>query len=291
MGFDIPTKADVEYCVDEMAGEDSWQSKVLDFLHQKSVQYTIVGLLFMDVVILFIEIFLLATFPPCYTIRRDAISCCPSASTDESHSRMLFIQRMLAGGGDICEEKGTEPVEYEAGCDGSKYAAVHTLEEWLFAFTILILSIFMLELLLEMAALTPAVFFRQFFFLLDFVIVFVSLGLELGFHFAGDEQVSTFFGLIVLARIWRFIRIGHGLVTIASDLTHEYYAVILTYIDSLENKLTENGIELPEEDEIIKHVKNALSGSHSGHDGNKNHKMSIVHEGEEGEEEAEEEHN
>jgi hypothetical protein len=92
---------------------------------------------------------------------------------------------------------------------------IHTVETFLFAVTIFVLSVFMLELTASMIALTPQIFFRQFFFLLDYVIITVSLVLEVVFHVIGDDAIYEYVaGLLVVSRIWRFVRIGHGIVEI-----------------------------------------------------------------------------
>ena len=241
MCYAIPTMRQAERCVEEKQGCDSLECKTLAFLHNSYVQIALAALLILDVTILFIELALLTLYPSCHIIERDAISCCPA---QDSHSL-----RWLAGGSDdhdFCEE-GVANEEYEAGCDEHKWHKVHTAEEWLFGITIAILSILLLENLVTVWALRPSVFFRQAFYVFDLFIVAISLALELTFHFLGEDNVASLVGLLVLGRIWRFVRICHGIVEVVTDLSFEKYERLMEYTELLEKRLVENGISIPEE--------------------------------------------
>jgi hypothetical protein len=254
--FGIPTQRGAQDHVEEHHGRDSWRMKVLEFIHQKKVQYTLTALLILDVLILFSELLLLTYFPMCSVIERDCISCCAdsdytNSTTVDGHNDFL---RFLAGGdgGDeqdhheeICEA-GLQP-DYDTGtCDSHKWETVHTVELVLFSFTVVILSIFLIELNLEMVALRPSIFFRQFFYALDYLIITVSLVMELGLYFTEEETLAAFVGLLVFTRIWRFVRIGHGIIEVTSELTHEKYEALLAYTAELEATAKGNNVELPE---------------------------------------------
>lgn len=232
----IPINEEEAHHVDVVHGEDSWEAKVLHVLHSKSCQYTLMGLLLLDVVILFVELFLGAQYPACTFIIRDAISCCPKTldnySQADEHRLLgeassltcetggietgdLHMFRSLAevasdeaeGHHSVCEA-GVDTPQCQAGCDPHKYDGVHTAHTALFFTTITILSIFMIELILLIVCLKPRVFFRKSFYVLDLFVVSVSLGLESFFYAADDETLQSLLGLIVLARCWRFVRIG-----------------------------------------------------------------------------------
>ena len=68
--------------------------------------------------------------------------------------------------------------------------------------------IFLIENLVEMAALGISTFFKQIFLAMDFIVVLVSLILELTFHLKHAE-LAQLVGILVMFRIWRFVRIGH----------------------------------------------------------------------------------
>ncbi len=241
--FGIPTKEGARDYVEEYHGKESWRMRVLEFLHERKVQYTLMSLLLLDVIILFIELFLLTQFPMCAVIERDCVSCCPAMENDE-HQGLRFLLGETEHHGDICEE-GLRPDFTSGGCDPHKWKSVHTAELVFFSVTIVILSIFFIELNLEMLALHPGVFFRQFFFTLDYVIVTVSLTLELSLHFVEEDSLATLLGLLVFARVWRFIRIGHGIVEVTSELTHKKYEKLLTYTRELEVAARKGNVELP----------------------------------------------
>ena len=68
--------------------------------------------------------------------------------------------------------------------------------------------LFLVENLVEMAALGVHTYFKQIFLAVDFAVVLISLVLELCFHLM-NSQFAELVGLLVLFRIWRFVRIGH----------------------------------------------------------------------------------
>jgi hypothetical protein len=259
--FGIPTNQGAQAHVDEHHGEESWRARILKLLHQTKVQLFLMGLLFLDVVILFVEIFLLASYPPCNIIERDCIPCCEAEGND--HFRVLVTEESdpeYDEHGDnhaICEA-GYEPDQGEAACDSHKWQRVHTAETVLFSLTITILSVFLVELHLEMIALGPTVFFRQFFYTLDYIIVAVSITLELFFRFSDEEAVQSLVGLLVFFRVWRFVRIGHGIIEITSELTHHPYQELLQYAESLEATMHEHDLPLPD---ASKTIQRGQSGS------------------------------
>ena len=254
-----PANRDVTIHVGNEEGTDSWQYKVLHVLHSSKMQTFLASLLFLDVLILFAELALLTIYPTCNLVERDAISCCPMDNTQEDgHGRWL------AGGSpehDYCDEGLQAMKDYQAGCDSHKWHKVHTVEKFLIALTLAILVIFFVELTITMIALKPKVFFRQLFYALDYFIVSVSLGLEILFILRGDEISASLFGLVILGRIWRFVRIGHGIVELAEDVAHERELHLSLYIEELEELLKQNNILIPEDSlkpGMSQHTKNEL---------------------------------
>jgi len=66
------------------------------------------------------------------------------------------------------------------------------------------------------------------------------------FHFLNDAIYQSAAGFLVLVRIWRFVRIGHGIVEITNEMAHEEYNGLLAYTEALETMLQEHNIPLPE---------------------------------------------
>ena len=154
----IPINEEEAHHVDVVHGEDSWEAKVLHVLHSKTCQYTLMGLLLLDVVILFVELFLGAQYPACTFIIRDAISCCPKtfdSNAQDEHRLLgeassltcetggietgdLHMFRSLAevasdeGHHSVCEA-GVDTPQCQAGCDPHKYDGVHTAHTALFS--------------------------------------------------------------------------------------------------------------------------------------------------------------
>ena len=261
MNFDIPSNVGTTEHVLLTHGSTSWRLKVLHILHSKTVEYTLASLLFLDIILLFAELLLLSYFPHCTLVVRDAISCCSggsnstldalesdssnSSATHDAASHFLFrvLESALNSSSEdhasthheeICEYPSViEDVSYPAGCDEHRHSGVHTVEEVLFYLTILILSIFMIELNCAMLALSPSIFFRQFFFALDYFIITVSLVMEITFHVLSDDLYQSLSGLLVIFRIWRFVRIGHGIVELTNEAAHREYDKLVVYTKEL----------------------------------------------------------
>jgi hypothetical protein len=223
----IPAAADAHHTATETHGHDHWKVNLLNFIHSDTVERVLMGLLLLDVFLLFIELFLQATYPMCHIIERDAISCCAinnatidheaSAAVaadhgeDEHHFLRFLSSEEHGDHHNLCISPAVESYQYEAACDPHKWGTVHKLEEALFWCTISILSVFFIELMAMIVVLERA-FFRQFFYVLDLWIVTTSLVLELAFHFISAETLVAFTGILVFGRLWRFVRIGESLL-------------------------------------------------------------------------------
>jgi hypothetical protein len=134
----------------------------------------------------------------------------------------------------------------QAGCDEHKYNGVHLAHEALYWTTVFILVTFEVELLLLIYLLGPVKFVHQFMYILDFIVVTISLVLELLLHNIGYESAAEVLpSLLILIRMWRFVRIGHGLVASAHEMGREKILLALDHINKLEDILETNGFEVP----------------------------------------------
>ena len=321
LNFIIPTIQIEKQHVEEKHGKNSWQNSVQEFLHQHWFQRFLMLLLFVDVVILFIEIFLSASYPTCNLIIRDCINCCPTITTildtvaqaaattvaattttandeggaqeEDDPTRLLLVQRYLEVDdeqqhGSFCDIDGTgsyeENLDISSSCDPYKYENIHEIEGILFYMTITILSIFLIELNIQMIVIGPIIFLKQGFFTLDYIIVVISFILEMSKKFlwekeaseevdgdmGGDDghdetiMVASMIEIIIFTRIWRFVRIGHGIAEITVELEHETHShhtshnehsssnnntttmeQLQDYVGKLESIIKDNGLELP----------------------------------------------
>lgn len=239
----MPTNANERAHVHAKHGENSWQAKILRIIHSDLVQYILMGLLLMDVCILFVELYLAAEFPSCNIIERDAISCCMADGDVHSDDH---VRRWLEGGGghhELCVE-GTE-ADYEAACDEHKHPGVHAAHLTLRISTVVILSVFIIELSILMAACGFTTFISNFFYVLDLVVVSVSLALEVLFLVLDDSQLELIAGILILSRLWRFVRIGHGIFATTYELSSKEQEKKERYSRKLEAILQEKGIDLP----------------------------------------------
>merc|ERR1712084_29279 len=63
-------------------GNDDWRTSTLNFIHQKPVQIFLMSLLILDIIIIFVELFLMIEFPICKLVTRDCIACCGEEEHD-----------------------------------------------------------------------------------------------------------------------------------------------------------------------------------------------------------------
>jgi hypothetical protein len=262
LNFGIPSNMAAQEHVTEMHGKDSMKASVLRFLHKKWVQLLLLALLLLDILILFMELLLLGAYPSCQLVVRDCIACCPASPDDVS----VGGARWLAAEGEHYDQEICE-VGYEdigqPSCNEHRYHVVHSAELAMFWTTVTILSIFMIEILLEMWAISPSVFFRQCFYTIDFIVIAVSLALEIMFHYISRVLAQELAGFVVFFRLWRFVRVSHGIVEVTSELTHEVYEELLEYAAHCEVVIQENILTLPETTtRVHKMVDDKVKGNH-----------------------------
>jgi hypothetical protein len=106
-------------------------------------------------------------------------------------------------------------------------------------------------------------FLHSVFFTLDYLIVTISIVLEGVFHAKTDEIYQSLAGLLVLVRLWRFFRIGHGIVEVTHELAQEEYHKLEYYKDELENLLRSHNIALPAGAEPTTAASAHTSGGHA----------------------------
>ena len=141
INFGIPSRKSVFTFVAGSHGDNSWQVKIHKFLDQKWVEYTLIGLLCLDIIIIFTELFLQTHYPLCQYVTRDCMACCPSSDSEADHNGEDNPNRWLAG--DDHHESYCDAgydMTGEAACDDHKYESVHAAEETLFYCTVIILS-------------------------------------------------------------------------------------------------------------------------------------------------------
>jgi hypothetical protein len=146
VNFGIPSKMSIMVHTWENHGEDCWRMHVLEFLHRKWVQMTMMGLLILDLIIIFAELSLMIEYPDCRIIKRDCTACCGiedgGVEAQQNQTERWLSTAADDGGGDhhygeICPTGYDETGE--SGCDVNKYHAIHITEEVLFYITVSIL--------------------------------------------------------------------------------------------------------------------------------------------------------
>eukprot|EP00325_Prymnesiales_sp_UTEX-LB-985_P010346 CAMPEP_0174712644 /NCGR_PEP_ID=MMETSP1094-20130205/13575_1 /TAXON_ID=156173 /ORGANISM="Chrysochromulina brevifilum, Strain UTEX LB 985" /LENGTH=220 /DNA_ID=CAMNT_0015911733 /DNA_START=131 /DNA_END=789 /DNA_ORIENTATION=- len=165
--FGVSAHAELDE-LEKRRGKHSWQAQVVHVLHAPKLQVFFIVLLLLDVMIVFVELFLDAEYPRCYLIERDATSCC-NISAIEGRSDHRFLQeieyshRFLASGSSAADDGHhdsghhalCEPyaIGMKADCDTHKHAVVHELHVVLYACSVSILAVFAVELILLLVSL------------------------------------------------------------------------------------------------------------------------------------------
>jgi len=168
------------------------------------------GLLFLDILLLVIDLVLEGAFPECSVIA----------------SRT----------GCIVVGPGADRVSCDQVCHPPR-ESVETTKYVLTVASIGILSLFLIELVLHWLTVGARRFCTNPFLLFDLCIVLTSLWLEvvMTMHEArreGDDVQAVTLPLLVISRSWRLLRLGHG----ALKEAHDYYG---QKISSLENEIAE----------------------------------------------------
>jgi len=248
-GFFNPNYDDIRELVEEEHSSNSWRDRVLKSFHHESFQHFLMFLLICDVMILFIEIFLSAEYPPCKIIERNCISCCP---TDQAHDEHFFRLLSDSEHHETCSN-GTESPSYQVFCDPHKYPGVHTAHTVLFSLSVTILSIFFIELNATLLAMGKN-FFKKFFLLFDYIIVALSLLIEISSYIMKDE-FAAIAELLILFRLWRFVRVGHGVVHSSALKASKKKNASQKRMKELICLLVAHGIEIPAEMHDTKEVE------------------------------------
>jgi len=246
----VPTSEEELAEVEERCGQGSWQLKTLKFINSGPIQKLLISLLLCDVIILFIELYLDASYPSCNTVARDAISCCPANCQDDhnttSGDKYNDGHRLLGGGGYGYCADSLEETHNRAACDDHKYEGVHKAHNILFGATIAILATFLIEILTLVVTLGVKLFFSRFLYVLDFFVISSSLALEIAFATMDDNAAADVAGLLVVFRLWRFVRIGHGLVSSTHEMANHKMNKLKKYTSALEEEVIRCGGVLPE---------------------------------------------
>jgi len=145
----------------------------------------------------------------------------PDAGQSGGHHRLLMWDRGLASTTDPGTSHSLEECEERWPRDAHGFGnhSLHDTEKILAAVSSAILIFFLIEQVFLMIC-GGFEFFSHPLHMLDFAVVFISLVFEFTM-----EDISSFVGLLICARVWRYARIGHGIYEAqevrAVDLAHQ----------------------------------------------------------------------
>lgn len=237
-------------------GEESWQNTLYEKLTHRSFEIFLLVLLFLDIIVVISEIVVDVEYPSCHNVRRTGIvrSCCPITDDGgydhgEGHRFLVSSSESSHHSSDnhhsFCDGHGYEELSYY-GCNDHN-ETIHKVHLSLFIVSTTILCIFELELLMKLFLLQPREFFRHKLLALDLVVVTISLTLDILLH-----SMSSLLGelavLLAFVRLWRFIRIIHGVFEEIIEHSKEQFEEFEEEFDK----------EILEKDKEIEKLKNEL---------------------------------
>lgn len=135
-----------------------------------------------------------------------------------SREELMLCEQELAGlehGGDnqtVRASNGNTTTASSAKLDG-----LHVAESVLRFISLTILFLFLVELLM-LVVVFGKYFFRHVLYVIDLVIVSITVGLELGLNRPEFQEVA---GILVFIRLWRLVRAGHGVMSIQAERSIE----------------------------------------------------------------------
>jgi hypothetical protein len=96
-------------------------------------------------------------------------------------------------------------------------------------------GIFAVELL-ALVAILKLDFFRNLFYAIDLFVVAVAITVDITLH-ANHSTLQEVASLVVVARCWRFVRIGHGLATTVHEADEHEHGELERHIAELEKQV------------------------------------------------------
>ena len=158
-----------------------------------------------------------------------------SSSSVEDHASTHRALRQLAATDDhhnLCGA-GLTQVASPVACDPHAHETVHVLHEVLFWFSTAILAVFAVELL-GLLVVFRLNFFRTPLYVLDLVVVVTALAFEITLKGQTDGDLAATF---IFVRLWRFVRVGHGLYASVHEIDHLHMDELEQHIKHIEEEL------------------------------------------------------
>ena len=202
---------DEMFMLEAYYGPHSLPVEIVHFLHGMRVQILMIMLLCIDVVLIIVELSLDMQFPPCHILTRDTFSCCQRNASlpreEDVYPYYCTAQHMVP--------QRRHPV----GCDYYAHPAVNVAHTVLFATTISILAIFLLELL-TLLVIEGTIFLRNPLYVMDLLVVGLAMSLEIYLKTIDADGLAALSNLLVLSRTWRFVRVGHAIYMVDTKQRH-----------------------------------------------------------------------
>ncbi|KAJ7573651.1 hypothetical protein C8J56DRAFT_981802 [Mycena floridula] len=158
------------------------RAELRHFLHIPAFHYTIIGMVLLDLLVVFVELVLALLNLPCYT-----------------EAQKEFF-----------EEHGIDDIPRPANCKLEESTALTNADWFLWSVSVFLLSLFVIELILAGFAFGIKHFKKPIYFI-DAVIVTASLTLEVYFKFGEAGNLKTAPSALIALRLWKIVRAVHAI--------------------------------------------------------------------------------
>lgn len=228
-----------EECLVQAYGEKHWRVSGYRFLHKHEVILALAALMVLDILFLIIDLVISANYPDCPMVLQNC-ECTANLSTFnlQTNPPTLSPSSETHSEDNVCRRTCVEP---PIATEQTKLAMTIG--------SIVILTIFVLELVVHITIIGIKHFLHDLFLVIDFVIVIVSIVLEaIVLHMEltknPEEEVAiqaTTVPLLIVSRGWRLLRIGHGAYKEAHDFYGERIETLEMENQELKQRLSQFG--------------------------------------------------
>jgi hypothetical protein len=210
--------------------DSRWRARLGHFLHQPKFHYGIIGLVIFDMVVVFIDLVLSLLSLPCLT-----------------EEQLEWFHEHHIG------ELPPTP-----NCKLPETPALIAVEWFLFSLSVVLLSVFVLELMLSGFAFGLR-HFKKPIYAIDAAVVVTSLVLEIYFKFGDGGQLETAPSAIITLRLWKIVRAIHAIVHSIELKNREIIKAVKTAKDQVEETLNDMQSALETEKAVVGYLREQAS--------------------------------
>lgn len=199
--------------------QHGWRDKLGHFLESKPEQWFIFGLICIDLLVIFVQLFVIEPHLSCHPPQTPTVAPTP---TPTGHAAML-----------------SNP-DHSSSEHHDTNEAYELAEKWLTRSSLAILSILAAEIILLLVAFDIR-FFKQPLYILDALVISASLVIEITepkLQHHGTGEARSMANLLMIFRLWRIVRIIHGIAMSVQERSEEHIKELEAELEKLTKEKT-----------------------------------------------------